>query len=334
MIFAPPQLSEYKIAIASKKAFSNTYLNSLIFEKDKRGELKYDGGNFGITFFVTDSNSKKKVLKVYTESDPTRNERYLKLKTYLSTNSVSGFIGYEYYADGINVDGDLFPVLLMERVEGESLTDSIKSLYNSRDTSELNKLSQKILSLSQNLNDRKISHGDIHPNNIIIDGKGDLNLVDYDDVWIENIVDIVPIGGGVESFQHPLRSKKEYSGVEIDFFAFGVIYISIMILIKSIDARFTFIEKRLLFGLDEFESIISGNPNEQIRIYLNSDNFDIRIWLAVLVNELLLVRNIKQIPQAKASVFALLYQKYAKNWEPNSYTYYNPKTKDFFLRVS
>jgi hypothetical protein len=76
----------------------------------------------------------------------------------------------------------------MEWVEGEVVRDFVIEACEKNDSRTLQSLRDAFVKLARSMHQNGVSHGDLSPDNIIVDQKGDeirLQLVDYDSVQIE-----------------------------------------------------------------------------------------------------------------------------------------------------
>lgn len=116
----------------------------------------------------------------------------------------------------------------------------------------------RFLKLIKDLHTHGISHGDLQHGNIIVDGNGEIKLIDYDSMYFDviefkNKTEVIK---GLPDYQHPSRILNKYITPKADYFSELVIFISICALIDNPDLWNKYnVESRdysLLFDAKEF----------------------------------------------------------------------------------
>jgi hypothetical protein len=284
---------------------------------------------------ITDKQNKKWALKLFRGRVDAQvvadlQARYTELQQFLASKKNKHFLETRYFNDGVCIDGKIFPVLLIEWAEGVLFDKAIQNSILQGDQKELNRLATKTAELAKTLADLGIAHGDIHFKNIIVAPNGELVLLDYDDIWIKDRVEINARVWGKPEFQHPLREKNTINGVGVDNFSFWITIASIFLIIAdsngwNILKQNGGTDDALLFSDKDFKK-----PDESLIFnhYIKSTNQVIQNWLAVILNDLIAVENLNEIPGTFKP--QELYAKYANdNWKPNKFTLYNPRTREF-----
>jgi hypothetical protein len=132
------------------------------------------------------------------------------------------FVGFEYQPMGILVNGQRFPIVKMDWVEGDTLGSFLEDNYSNK--SRIERLRTQFVELEHFLRSKSIAHGDLQNGNVLV--KSDLKLIDYDGLYVPSL----PIGHGAElghkHFQHSKRSAADF-GPEMDRFSFVVIELSL-----------------------------------------------------------------------------------------------------------
>lgn len=217
-------------------------------------------GGFACVFKYQTSNPNKFwAVRCFNQSTSTFDTHYKKVSHYLKNIPCTDyFIDFTFLDEGIRVNGNIYPLLRMEWVEGKDLKSFIKDNLN--DPSRLIELGKAWLKLSKELHDSGIAHGDLQHGNILIDelnGGINIKLIDYDSLYFaqdgNSIDDEIK---GVEGYQHPLRDSLQKQCLQIDFFSQWVILISIFALAQepilwqkyNLDNT-----ERLLFSRKDFE---------------------------------------------------------------------------------
>jgi hypothetical protein len=179
-------------------------------------------GGLAITYQLS-TGSKKYAVRCFHRDVPGVADRYARISSVLGAAASDYFVGFDFQADGILVNGGRHPIVKMDWVEGETL-----GVYLGRvggESSAVKDLRKKFADLEAWLRARSIAHGDIQNDNVIVQGGG-IKLIDYDGMHVPGM----PSGSGTEvgqkNFQHPNRRTTDF-GPTIDRFSFLVLDLSL-----------------------------------------------------------------------------------------------------------
>ncbi len=180
---------------------------------DANGEPLMSSGNFGVVFKVKHQGGFK-AIKCFTRFQKHRREAYTLIDERLLACSPYT-ISHRYLTDEIRVfehnNSRTFDVLLMDWVEGETMTNFIiRALYNDN-FDALKGLQNKFIDLAQWLLRQDFAHGDLKPDNIMVGETGELTLVDYDGVYLSELAHFGHRELGTPHYQHPLRGTELFS---------------------------------------------------------------------------------------------------------------------------
>lgn len=185
-----PQAHEYIESIRSaEKSFAT--LKNLRAVLDDNGNPIMINGNNSIIFKLIDIQSCKfYAVKCFTKDKEGRDAAYNKIEEFLSDRDFHHVIPIKYLQDELYVDSEIadqteISIAIMEWIEGDNLDNYIR-LY-SGNSFQLHNLCISFAKLCQELVQSPISHGDIRPENIIVQPNGDVKLVDYDDMYVPTI---------------------------------------------------------------------------------------------------------------------------------------------------
>lgn len=204
---------------------------------DGRRELWSASGSFAIAFkFETFSPQKLWAIRCFTRTNFEVNNHYKKALIRLQNSPCrSYFVDFEFLEEGIRVQGNCYPLLKMEWVEGDNLKKFIKANLGRKNT--LKFLADEWLKLSQKFLNAGIAHGDLQHGNILIVNRFNqlgIKLIDYDSLYFagdgKSVDDNIK---GLSDYQHPLRKSLDKRCLEIDFFPQLVIYLSILALAED-----------------------------------------------------------------------------------------------------
>lgn len=178
-------------------------------------ELVYDSsnnpifyiGSHGIVFKIRELKSGKyRAYKFFIKDQYRLLERYSKVASFrkgLSTKYLPRIVFREEALTMKTDDGKTgkFPVLLMDWIEGERLNDYIIRVKSS--PCELADLFCKFMKLSSWLITNGFVHGDLHPENIMVDSNGNLVLVDFDNFRLASTKEYNSNHDRADDYAHP-----------------------------------------------------------------------------------------------------------------------------------
>lgn len=260
---------------------------------DRTKDIWSASGSFAIAFkFETFSPQKVWAIRCFYRSNFEVKKHYkeaiIKLR---NSRCYSYFADFDFLEEGIRVQGNCYPILKMEWIEGENLKKFIK--VNLGKNNLLKTLAEHWIKLSKDLPESGIAHGDLQHGNILIVNHFDrlsVKLIDYDSLYFsgndQSVDDSIK---GLSDYQHPLRKSLEKRCLEVDFFPQLVIYLSVLALAeeqKLWEAYHLDEREGLLFSRSDFE-----NP-EQANIF--NDLYRLPSPLPALAHKL------KKICQLKA----------------------------------
>ena len=110
-------------------------------------------------------------------------------------------------------------VVLCDWVEGNTLRSEIERSVG--DNSKMWALSRRFEALATELLDKDWAHGDIKPENIIVNDEG-MHLIDFDAVYRKGLEAEDCVELGTRPYQHPARSKDNF-GIHIDDYPIALI---------------------------------------------------------------------------------------------------------------
>ena len=250
-----PLISEYIESIKSAEDnFEELgYLRPIL---DNDGLPVMTGGNFAQVFKMKDvQNGKFYAIKCFTKEQEGRSQAYRHISKELENVTSSYLINVRYLEKELFVDTDQtketeFPVLLMDWVEGKTLDNFLRENLENRST--LNALVYRFRQLSQWLITQPFAHGDLKPDNILVQEDGSLVLVDYDGMYVPTMSGQIARELGSTDFRNPHRKIDEFDE-NIDLFSLISIFISLSIIVYNSDtlARFGSSD-RLLFSSNDY----------------------------------------------------------------------------------
>lgn len=232
-----PLLSEYKESILSAEDNFDKYVN-LRPVLDDTGEIVMSSGNFAVVFKMRDESTYKEyAIKCFTKEQPGRETAYSMIQDELKKHNCPYFAPLQYLENELYVNSSVtdqteFPIVVMDWIEGKSLTDY--TLSNLDDKYAMQMLVFRFSNMAKWLLSMPIAHGDIKPDNIIIKDDGTITLVDYDGMYVPAMSGQKAREIGSPNFRHPLRTYQQFDE-HIDDFALVSILLSLNALTQNKD---------------------------------------------------------------------------------------------------
>ena len=253
-----PLISEYVEAVRNAEDNFDK-LRNLRPVTDGNGNPVMTSGNFAVVFKMQDErNDKLYAVKCFLKDQPNRAENYRMIAEELDFVSSSFLTKFQYldnelFVDAANVDGEEFPVLLMDWVEGTNLDQYIRQHLH--DTYQLHLLAYQFSRLALWLMPQPFAHGDLKPDNIMVREDGTLVLIDYDGMFVPAMKGQKSREMGSSDFRHPVRTEETFNE-HIDDFSLA----SILLSLRVIAEEPALLEKygaadRLLFSEKDYRNI-------------------------------------------------------------------------------
>lgn len=222
-----------------------------------RNRLLLWPGNFA-TVYKLSAEERTWAVRCFTRlPQPDVQQRYTAISEHLTQHRLPYLVNFQFISDGILVKGNWYPILKMEWVEGQELDRYIGEHLEDADNLAL--LHQRIKQLQRDLRHNGIAHGDLQHGNIMVAPSGQLQLVDYDGMYVPALQGMPSCETGHPNYQLPARSPQDFSA-EIDDFSFDVISLSLRALTQQPDLWQAFHEdnKNLLFRQDDFKQPLAS----------------------------------------------------------------------------
>ena len=253
-----PLISEYVEAV--RNAEDNfEKLRNLRPVTDGNGNPVMSSGNFAVVFKMRDEkNDKLYAVKCFLKDQPNRAENYRMIAEeleYVASSFLTKFqyLDKELFVDAAHADGEEFPVLLMDWVEGINLDLYIRQHLH--DSYQLHLLAYQFSRLALWLMPQPFAHGDLKPDNIMVREDGTLVLIDYDGMFVPAMKGQKAREMGSPDFRHPARTEETFNE-HIDDFSLA----SILLSLRVIAEEPALLEKcgaadRLLFSEKDYRAI-------------------------------------------------------------------------------
>ncbi len=223
-----PPLDQYNDAVQHPDtAFSDATLKAGKVTTSGLGIPIALGGGFVITYTVT-AGTKKYAVRCFHKDASGLEARYADISRTLSSLASPYFVGFEYQASGVLVNGHRFPIVKMDWASGETLGAFLEKQHS--DKSRLAVLRKQFQDLERFLRDKGLAHGDIQNGNVMVGSE--IRLIDYDGMFVPTLTKGRGNEIGHRHFQHPKRSASDF-GPDMDRFSFIAMDLSLRALAES-----------------------------------------------------------------------------------------------------
>lgn len=235
-----PLISEYTEAILSAEDNFNE-LTNLRPVLDSTSRPIMSSGNFAVVYKMRDIETDKLyALKCFTREQAGREQAYKKICSKLKDIESPYFVQFSYhdaelYVDSSQTDESEFPVVLMEWVDGLTLDKYIEKF--SGNPFVLYEICYNFRIMAKWLVTQYIAHGDIKPDNILVQGDGKIVLIDYDGMYVGSMSNEKAREQGTPDYRNPFRNYE--FNEHIDDYSLAVISLSL----KLVSSFFNIIEE-------------------------------------------------------------------------------------------
>jgi hypothetical protein len=189
-------------------------------------------GANAIVFSLTTGSGCRVAVRCFTRRPQDDvDERYRALGSFLRSNPCPVFASFEWMDQAIIVEGNRWPILQMEWIDGDPLKLFVRQRLDRRP--EIEQLSETWMSVVADLDNRRIAHGDLQHGNVIVASPSAMRLVDLDTVLCSSTVGYGTTESGLPAYQHPERAKRGTWDYRIDRFSAIVIYVSLRALASA-----------------------------------------------------------------------------------------------------
>ena len=237
-----PLISEYIESVKDAENFAT--LTNLRPVLDDNGNPVMSSGNFAVVFKMTDGE-KNYAVKCFTREQEGRNDNYKLICEELNKIDSPYILKIKYLEKEIFVDTNQsdeteFPVLAMDWVEGKTLSaflsDIAKEYDNNHETwneyktkfnlFELRCMPTNFLWMTKWLLTQPFAHGDLKPDNIVVQENGTCVLIDYDGMFVPSMQGMPIACGGTQNFRHPYNQNQNLCKA-VDNYAIAIIALSL-----------------------------------------------------------------------------------------------------------
>ncbi|MFM6728148.1 MAG: protein kinase domain-containing protein, partial [Dolichospermum sp.] len=187
--------------------------------------LRSSNGGKAIVYEIT-ANTNKYAIKCWVEDLGDLKIRYKAIDEYLKQVKLPYFVDFSYNEQGILVNGQKFPIIRMEWIDGISFRRFLANNINN--PALIRDFAEKFLEMVKVLHQNNISHGDLQHGNIMVRKNGTICLIDYDSLYVPELINEKDNIKGIPGYQHPNRNKLIKLSPKSDYFSELIIYLSLL----------------------------------------------------------------------------------------------------------
>ncbi len=278
-----PSAVDYQTALQIPEiSFSRDDLRNASVETSSWGLPVAITGNIAVVFPLI-RNGEKIAVRCFTRQQVVGGmmERYGALRRHLvdfPSLHLPALRHYEFRADGLQLQGNSYPIMVMPWLRGKQLAAYIDQ--HVEDGEKLVSLADRWKEFTHSLRTAHFAHGDLSDGNILVDDDQNIQLIDFDAAYVPSLKTKPPLEVGKPNFQHPDRLNTQaplygYYGENVDAFANLLIYVSLRALASDPSLWDDFHDgDNLIFTNKDFQNLeqtpiwnrIETNPDDQVRL--------------------------------------------------------------------
>jgi len=230
---AYPTIFQYQEALQSRPLpFLDQVLKDGQITKSGLGTPVVASGGFALTYAVQTLKGKFAVRCFHRDTAVGLDQRYAAILQKLKGLASPYFVEFEYQQRGVNIGQTVHPIVKMRWANGETLGQFAENHYDDR--AQLSNLLTSLGRLATHLQDHGIAHGDIQEGNLMVANDGrQIQLIDYDGMYVPSIAALGSTEQGHRDFQHPGRQRQFND--RLDRFSFIVLNLALRALCEKPD---------------------------------------------------------------------------------------------------
>src|SRR6266480_1306176 len=245
-----PQITDYQEAVQHPaQAFIDPDLKQGAVAENNLGLPLVMSGGFALTYAVT-TPQRKCAVRCFHREIPSIQQKYDATSKKLRSLAIGCFVDFDFQQSGISVRQQVFPIVRMDWVEGDTLGIWLDKNFNN--PRGLEKARADFAAIARFLEREGIAHGDIQNGNVMV-ANGDIKLIDYDGMFVPGMRPGNGSETGHKHFQHPDRRVSNF-GPGMDRFSFIALDLSLKAVIedKSLYPKFREGGETIIFKANDF----------------------------------------------------------------------------------
>jgi formylglycine-generating enzyme required for sulfatase activity len=254
-------------------------------------------GNFASVYEIR-NGAQRWGVRCFLRQVSDQQQRYISVSQHLDGVLLPCLIAFKYQEQGIRTQGQTYPIVKMDWVEGKLLTAFIDDQIKNPQT--LLQLAARWRGIVNSLHGNRLAHGDLQHGNILVTAQGEIKLVDYDAMFVPALRGKPSPELGHRNYQHPQRTADDFDN-RLDNFAAIVIYLSLRALAAdgSLWQQF-YTGENLIFSSADYTAPMQSAVFRRLQ---SSSDFGVRALAAEL--EQCCLGTMVQIPDFESVVHAL-----------------------------
>lgn len=224
-----PTPTDYQEAIQTPRlCFQDPDLKSGAIALNALGLPRVASGNFASVYMIHGGSAW--AVRCFLRPAPDGARRYDAISKHLQTVSAGGLLPFHFVPNGIRTQGLWYPIVKMQWTDGEPLGVWVQR--NLKNSHALRTLADTLRSSVSQLQSNRVAHCDLQHGNILVHKTGQVQLVDYDGMFVPAFTGEQSPELGHVNYQHPSRGPKDYDQF-LDNFAALVIFTSLKALAEQ-----------------------------------------------------------------------------------------------------
>lgn len=224
-----PSCDDYITSIEVPKLIKANELSGGKVVSYNGNPVMYAGG-FCVVFPFLLPSSRKVAVRCWIAHVPDVDKRSDRIAMELKNSGLPYFVEFNYIPQGVATSNGVFPIVIMDWVEGSHLKEYISKHIS--ECCQISNLANQFKLMVADLHKASFSHGDLQHGNIMVTNNGKIILVDYDSMFVPGLENVSDEIKGLAGYQHPGRAKLKNLSPKSDYFSELIIYTSLIALAK------------------------------------------------------------------------------------------------------
>lgn len=242
-----PTTADWQAAVQNPHiSFADAFLRGARPAVDRLQMPVVSSGNFACVFKLV-NGGQSKAVRCFNRYIPDSQSRYEAVDRCLDRVNLPAIVQFDYDPTGIRVNGSLYPMVVMEWLNGNALDVHLEQRVSKPDVVAY--LAEQWLGLMAQLEAAKVAHGDLQHGNVLVCA-GQLRLVDLDGMFVPELRGRQAVELGHRAYQHPRRDIGTFDE-RIDRFSALVIYASLKALERD-PSLWRFHDENLIFKKEDY----------------------------------------------------------------------------------
>lgn len=226
-----PDADDYVRAVQDPRSFVIDELRDSSFPVHPLLGVPMPASGSSAVVFKAVVGGEEQALRFFTRSEVSTRDRYRALNEHFESQGIASHMATSTWLDdAIKVNGQTWPAVRMQWVNGRTLDQYIDGLVDEGDAAALAGLVLAWRGMVRSLQSAGFAHGDLQHGNVMVDDSGLLRLVDFDCSWLDAFdSNSAPSESGHRNYQ---RTDTTW-GRWMDTFPGLVVHTSLLALVKK-----------------------------------------------------------------------------------------------------